>query len=94
MNIIVYELDKEPYIKEIDNTLEAMQEVVGGYIEPVQVATDAIAICNEEGVIRGLPINKRGRITLFGTFFICKVKGESFTGFSLKQANEIMKYFK
>ena len=35
IKVIVVEPEKEPYIKEIDNTLEAKQELVGGDIEIV-----------------------------------------------------------
>ena len=40
-------------------TLEYMQEVVGGYIEIVTFPDRTMLICNEEGRLKGLPINKR-----------------------------------
>ncbi len=49
----------EPEIIGIDNTLEALQAEVGGYIETVSLSTDAVVICNEEGRLRGLPYNCR-----------------------------------
>lgn len=42
---------------EIDNTLEALQKVVGGYIETTAITTDVVAIVNEEGRILGLAPN-------------------------------------
>ena len=42
---------------EIDNTLEALQRAVGGYIETVSIFTDVTLICNEEGRLMGLPYN-------------------------------------
>lgn len=42
---------------EIDNTLEALQKAVGGYIETVSIFTDVTLICNEEGRLMGLPYN-------------------------------------
>ncbi len=42
---------------EIANTLEALQEQVGGHIEAVTLATDACILCDEEGRIKGRPIN-------------------------------------
>ena len=42
---------------EIDNTLEALQKAVGGYIETVSIFTDVTLICNEEGRLTGLPYN-------------------------------------
>lgn len=48
-----------PEVIEIDNTLEALQEQVGGYIETVYpFEDDAVIICNEEGKMIGLPLNR------------------------------------
>lgn len=41
----------------IPNDLHTMQELVGGYIETLTVATDCCVICNEEGRILGMPEN-------------------------------------
>lgn len=49
----------EPEIIEVDNTLAALQQEVGGYIETVSIADDVVIICNEEGRLRGLPYNCR-----------------------------------
>ena len=49
-----------------DNTLEAFQSAVGGYIETVTIATDLCLICNEEGRLRGLPYNT----TVCGVSFV------------------------
>lgn len=49
----------QPEIIEVDNSLKALQTEVGGYIETVTIASDAVVICNEEGVLRGLPYNCR-----------------------------------
>lgn len=37
--------------------LSIMQEVVGGWVEPVDVADGMTLWCNEEGKIQGLPSN-------------------------------------
>ena len=69
IEIYVYPAKGEPYKTQIDNTLEAMQKVVGGYIEPVRhPATevlsfafggkDVVLIANEEGKIHNLPPNE------------------------------------
>ena len=49
----------EPEIIEVENTLEALQQEVGGYIEVVTLPYGAALICNEEGRILGLPDNGR-----------------------------------
>ena len=41
---------------EIDNDLDVLQEIVGGYIEIVTLGDDVV-ICNEEARILGLPYN-------------------------------------
>ena len=52
-----YEL---PKLIEIENTLKAKQKIVGGYIEVVylQNDNDVLLICNEEGKINGLKLNR------------------------------------
>lgn len=42
---------------EIDNTLEALQKAVGGYIEMVTLFENVTLICNEEGLMMGLLYN-------------------------------------
>lgn len=41
----------------IENTLEAFQELVGGYIETFTFSTDVTLVINEEGRLLGLPVN-------------------------------------
>lgn len=48
-----------PEPRDIPNTLEELQATVGGYIETVTFASDALVICNEEGRLQGLPHNCR-----------------------------------
>ena len=50
----------------VRRTLEELQATVGGYIETVTIATDAVIICNEEGRLQGLPHNCR----IFGVDFV------------------------
>ena len=81
MNVLVVEPGYLPYEKEI-NGLEEMQAVVGGWIEAIYPSEEEVAIvCNEEGMINGLPFNRRvpgGYGGVFGTFFICGLGEEDF----------------
>ena len=74
MKILVCEPGKQPYPKDIPDTLEAKQEIVGGLIEPIyfEPEGDAIAVCNEEFLYLGFAPNRivNGQLIL-GTFFIC-----------------------
>ena len=42
---------------DIDNTLQALQKAVGGYIETVTIFPEFTLICNEEGRLMELPYN-------------------------------------
>lgn len=71
--------------KEIDNTLEAMQETVGGYIEALRIKDEpdreewAVIICNEEGRLLDLQPNiEAGGHELVGTIIICGENGDEF----------------
>lgn len=41
----------------MENTLAALQQAVGGYIETVTFCVDAAIVCNEEGRLRGMAPN-------------------------------------
>lgn len=57
MKVIIKEVGESPRIEEIENTLQALQKLVGGYIETVTLHNDVVLICNEEGKLQGLPQN-------------------------------------
>lgn len=77
-----------PEICEIDNTLEALQAEVGGYIEHVQLAPGVGLLCNEEGKLLDLPFNLILRNEPFaGTILILGTKGEEFCDLSLAQCS-------
>ena len=85
MNVLVVEPGYLPYEKEINDGadhLEQMQAIVGGLIEPIYPYHEEVAIvCNEEGLINGLPFNRSvpgGYGGVFGTFFICGLGEEDF----------------
>lgn len=68
-----------PEIIEVENTLKALQVEVGGYIETVTIASDAVIICNEEGHILGLPDNCCFcGVDFVGTVLIVGTKGDEF----------------
>lgn len=85
-------LKKEPsgvyYLKEIPNTLEAMQAEIGGRIETITVDRTCCIVCDEEGKLKGLPYNVRlASEDLVGPIFIVGTKGEEFC-----DVPEIVKY--
>lgn len=59
MRILRVEQYKPPFVKEIDPGLESLQSEVDGWIETIYPFEDDIAlICNEEGKINGLELNR------------------------------------
>ena len=104
MNVLVIEPMKEPYVKEMDGKLKTLQGFVGGLIQAIYPFEDETValICNEEGKLLGLPLNralrnKRGEIydIVSGTFLICSAPpdSESFEGLSDEQIRKYMKEF-
>jgi hypothetical protein len=78
IQVVIVEPQKAPYKKMIPNNLEAMHDIVGGYIEIVRMnaktetGAELIITVNEEGKLIGLPFNRNimGFDILAGTFFI------------------------
>lgn len=73
IKVLVVEPEKLPYEKVIPNRLKDKQEIVGGNIEYTRVDNeeDVILICNEEGKLTGLPLNRYiGHDIIAGTFII------------------------
>ena len=73
MKILVVEPEKEPYVKDIENELSDMQEVVGGLIEPIYFHDDesALVFCNEEFLLNGSEPNRMVEgVLVHGTFFV------------------------
>lgn len=89
---------------EIENSLGAMQRCVGGTIETIYEpgGRDAALICNDEGKLLGLPLNRAlrdesGEIydVIAGTFFICGAPpdSESFASLTDEQMDYWMERF-
>ena len=63
----------------IPNTLEAMQELVGGHIETVTLRDGLVLVCNEDGRNLGLPYNCTvNGFSFVGTIFAAGIDGENF----------------
>ncbi len=93
MKAVIVEPMEKPIIKDIENSLESLQEIVGGYIQVIEPFDDAAIICNEEGKLRSLPLNRAlknedGSIydILCGTFIISGLTEEDFGDLTDEQA--------
>ena len=72
MRVVIKKVGQLPEVKEIDNTLDAFQEIVGGNIETFRFAENILCVCNEEGKLIGLKPNFlcRGDV-ICGDVFFC-----------------------
>lgn len=76
----------------IPNTLEALQAAVDGYIETVKLTTELTLVCNEEGIVRGLPYNGMVfNLPIYGDFLIVKTWRDEFTTLSMEEANAVIR---
>lgn len=80
MRVIIKEPGKPAAWRDIDNTLPALQEAVGGYIETLTFASDCVLIMDEEGRLKGKPHNVTiCGADIVGTFVIAGKKRDRFT---------------
>lgn len=97
IRILVVEPFKLPYELTVPNTLEAQQKLVGGHIEAIYPFDNkTVLICNEEGKLLGLQLNRKiGNDIVAGTFFICGANNRngSFSSLTEEQMNRFKKEF-
>ena len=102
MMVLVVEPMKEPYVKEIDPGLHALQAEVGGDIGATYPFSDPVAlICNDEGKLIGLDLNRglrdeTGEIydIMAGTFLVVGLDGEDFASLSPELAQKYTEHFR
>ena len=87
-------MSKEPgkcwKVAEIENTLEALQQGVGGKLEAVTLASDACVLCNEEGRLLGMPYNTTiCGVSFVGPLLIVGIAGEDFAGLTEQQVDRL-----
>lgn len=79
MKVIKKEPGEKPRIVSIPNTLEGLQEAVGGRIETVRLFEDACFVCDEEWRLKGKRYNCNVLGVEFGgTVLLVGVNGEGF----------------
>ena len=103
MQVVVVEPKKKPEVREIGDSLESMQKIVGGLIEAVYPFDESVAlIANEEGKLLNLPLNRALRDDegtvydiISGTFFLCAAPPDSdrFAGLTDQQIKTYMERF-
>ena len=93
MTVLVVEPMKAPYVKNIPNELEDLQQAVGGDIEMTYPFEDEVGILlNGNGKFEGLPLNRalyddRGQVydAIAGTFLVVGLTEDDFTSLTPEQ---------
>ena len=101
IQVVLCEPRKKTRIATISNTLPSLQQIVGGYIEAVYPFDDPVAIiCNEEGKINGLALNRAlrdesGKVydILAGTFLIVGLGAGDFASLIPEHQEKYRKVF-
>ena len=101
ITVLIVEPSKSPRITEIPNTLESLQQIVGGYIQALYPFADPVAlICNEEGKLLGLPWNRplfdedwQIYDIIVGTFIIAGLTEDDFGSLSAELIEKYSKHF-
>ena len=101
--MVLVEPGKTARIAEVGTSLDAMQQTVGGSIEAYYPFEEQVCIvCNDEGKINGLPLNRAIRDEdtneivdiIAGTFFICDCRKESFGSLSEEQQKRYLEKYR
>lgn len=103
MQVVIVEPEKKPRVQSIEDSLASMQEIVGGTIQAVYPFDEPVAlICNDEGKLLSLPLNRAlrdsdGRVydIVAGTFFLCGATASSdrFDSLTEEQVQHFLKRF-
>ena len=109
ITVVILEPGEMARVGTIEATLGGMQDFVGGYIEACYPFEEEVCIvCNEEGKINGLPLNraiyaeedtgkspveKQILDIIAGPCFICDCSGENFGSLTDEQAKKYTKMF-
>lgn len=104
LQVLLVRPNCKPVLTEISDSLEEMQKLVGGDIEEyMPFNDDAAIICNDEGKIRRLQLNRAIYTTtgelgdvIAGDFFICRapIESESFQSLTLEQIEKYKETFR
>lgn len=103
LTVLKVNVNEEPEVVTIENTNEAMNEIVGGWLQTVMVAEDILLVVNEEGLLHDLPVNFQTIVvennnvrpvhTIHGNVFFVSMLGEDFHSLDKLQIQRVKKMF-
>ena len=102
LTVLVVSPGEEPSVETIPKGLESLQQQVGGYIEAIYPFEDPVGIvCNEEGKIKGLQLNRSLRDDdnnlydiISGTFLVVGLGDDDFCSLTPEQIEKYSEQFK
>ena len=95
IRVLIVEPNKESYQIKIEHTLKNLQKIVGGYIEILQLDYNTDLVCNDEGKINRLPLNRFVDYDIIaGTFIIAGHKDSETISLSRKQIKKYKEIFR
>ena len=102
LKVVLVKPYEKAFVTELGSDLESMQEAVAGLIQPIYPFDENVVIvCNDEGKILGLPLNRALKADdreiidiIAGDFFICGFRGENFISLTDEQLNRYCEMFK
>lgn len=94
MKAIIKKVGEAPQVVNLENTLEAVQKAVGGYIEVLRIDRNLLMICDEEGKLKGKSYNfDLGHDIIVGDVLFVQSDGEDFTDLNETNIETVLKYF-
>ena len=101
IRVVLLEPGKLARVADIDSSLEGLQKTVNGLIEAAYPFEEEVCIiCNEEGKLNGMPLNRaircEGQITdiIAGPCFVCSCDKANFGSLTEAQQQKYLKMFK
>lgn len=98
IDILIVEPGKAPHRSTVRDSLESLQQIVGGPIEVgCYLPQRVMLVCNGEGKNTGLPPNRPNPANpqdrICGTFLQCGFEGEHFASLTPAQRTQFQTYF-
>lgn len=95
IRVLIVEPNKEPKQIRIEHTLDKLQNIVDGLIEYVELDYNTDIICNEEGKLLNLELNRKlGNDIIAGTFIIVGQHCGETISLSRKQIKQYKEMFR
>lgn len=103
LKVVIVEPLKQPYAKEIDNTVDDIQSIVNGNFETAPLYLDInskehflLIVLNDESKFNGCVPNRRyyGGDVIYGTFFVTAFDGrDDFRSLTDEETEAVMKFY-